>query len=67
MIVAVDAAGGDYAPHELVKGAIAAAEEYGVDIALVGKKSVLEMLTRRYTTEPNLIIIEASQIIGANY
>ncbi len=28
MIIAVDATGGDYAPHEMVKGAIEAIEEY---------------------------------------
>jgi len=37
MIIAVDAAGGEYAPHEIVKGAIKAAQEYKVDIALVGE------------------------------
>ena len=28
MIIVVDAAGGDYAPHEIVKGATKAAGEY---------------------------------------
>ena len=39
MIIAVDAAGGDYAPNEVIKGAVLAAEENDIDIALVGKKS----------------------------
>jgi len=44
MIVAVDAAGGDYAPHEVVKGAVKAAQEYEVEVALVGRKKVLHVL-----------------------
>ncbi len=41
MIIAVDAIGGEYAPHEIVKGAIKAAQEYEVEIALVGRKEIL--------------------------
>jgi len=36
MKIAVDGMGGDHAPGEIVKGAILAAREHGVDIALVG-------------------------------
>jgi glycerol-3-phosphate acyltransferase PlsX len=66
MIIAVDAAGGDYAPHEVVKGAAAAVEEYGVDVALVGIRAPLEMLVRRYEVEPSLTIVEATEVIGCN-
>ena len=38
MIIAVDASGGEYAPHEIVKGAVKAAQDFKVGIALVGKK-----------------------------
>ena len=55
--------GGDYAPREVIKGAIEAAKEYPTDIALVGNKPVLEMLLRRYSRKPNLTIIEASQVV----
>ncbi len=63
MIIAVDAAGGEYAPREIVKGAIKAVEEYKVDVALVGKKTILQMLARRHLKKPGLTIIEANQII----
>lgn len=63
MIIALDADGGDYAPRELVKGAAQAAAEYGVDIVLIGKKAILEMLIRRYAKKQNISIIEASQTI----
>ncbi len=66
MIIAVDAAGGDYAPQEVVKGAAAAVEEYGVDVALVGRRAPLEMLVRRYAAEPSLTIVEATEVIGCN-
>ena len=54
MIIAVDADGGDYASRELVKGAAEAADEYGVDIILVGKKTILDMLVRRYAKKQNV-------------
>lgn len=63
MIIAVDATGGEYAPHEIVKGAIKAAQEYKVEIALVGTKSVLHLLTGRYLKKLKFTLIEASQVI----
>ncbi|MDH5696520.1 MAG: phosphate acyltransferase, partial [Dehalococcoidia bacterium] len=63
MIIAIDAAGGEYAPHEIVKGAIRAAQEYNVNIALVGNKAMLHLLAGRYLKKLNLSIIEASQVI----
>lgn len=63
MIIAIDADGGDYAPREIVKGATEAATEYQVDIALLGKKAILDMLVRRYSKKQNCIIIETGQTI----
>jgi len=40
--VAVDAMGGDYAPGEIVKGAVEAARNLGVEIILVGTKADIE-------------------------
>ena len=64
MIIAVDATGGEYAPHEIVKGAIKAAREYDVEIALVGRKDILYVLAGRYLGKPGMTIIDASQAIG---
>ncbi len=64
MIIAVDAAGGEYAPHEIVKGAIKAAQEYKVEIALVGTKSMLHVLASRHLRKLAFSLIEASQVIG---
>jgi len=63
MLIAVDAAGGEYAPREVVKGAIQAVKEFPIDIALVGNKTVLEMLLRRSRRRSNITIVQASQIV----
>jgi len=65
MIIAVDAAGGDYAPHEVVKGAVKAAQEYEVGIALVGRRNVLHVLAGRSLRKSgvDVKIVDASQVI----
>ena len=63
MMIAVDAHGGDYAPREVIKGAIEAAEDYKVDIALVGRKSILQKLARSDGRRSNLTFIDATQTI----
>ena len=40
--IAIDAMGGDHAPHEIVAGAVWAAYEYNVPIELVGKQEDIE-------------------------
>lgn len=66
MIIAVDADGGEYAPHEIVKGAIAAARDYKIDIALVGKKTLLHVLTGKHQKKLNITTVSASQTIGSH-
>ncbi|MFC1987886.1 phosphate acyltransferase PlsX [Chloroflexota bacterium] len=65
MIIAIDASGGDYAPHEIVKGAIKAAQEYDdVEIALVGRKDIISILTGRHLGKLAITIVDAKQVIG---
>ncbi|MDP6042944.1 MAG: phosphate acyltransferase PlsX [Dehalococcoidales bacterium] len=66
MIIAVDAAGGDYAPHEVVKGALKAVQEYEVEVKLVGRKNVLHVLLGRQLRKSGLTIVNASQVIGSH-
>ncbi len=66
MIIAVDATGGEYAPHEIVKGAIKAAREYEVEIALVGRKEILYVLAGRHLGKLGMTIIDASEAIGSD-
>ncbi len=63
MVIAVDASGGDYAPHAIVKGAIKAAQEYKVEIALVGRKDILYILAGRHLGKLGISIIDAKQVI----
>jgi glycerol-3-phosphate acyltransferase PlsX len=66
MIIAVDAAGGDYAPNEVIKGAIRAAEENDIEIALVGKKSLIHVILTHYKRKSAISIVDASQVIEAD-
>jgi glycerol-3-phosphate acyltransferase PlsX len=66
MLIAVDAAGGEYAPREIVKGAIKAAQEYNINIALVGKKAILHVLAGHYINKLNLKIIDAKEVIASH-
>ena len=45
--IAVDAMGGDHAPHEIVEGAVWAAQDYGVAIELIGKQDRIEQELER--------------------
>ena len=62
--VAVDAMGGDFAPGEIVSGAIQAAKDLGVEIILVGPKAEVEKEINK-TDISNLPVrlVEASEVI----
>jgi glycerol-3-phosphate acyltransferase PlsX len=64
--IALDAAGGDFAPHEIVKGAIKAAQEFGVEIILVGRKNVIQKLSERALIKTGITIVDAKQVIDFN-
>lgn len=63
MKIAVDAMGGDYAPAEIVAGAVEAAKEENLKIILVGDKNVLEKELLKYDSCKNITIHHASQVI----
>ncbi|TET17626.1 MAG: phosphate acyltransferase [Dehalococcoidia bacterium] len=46
--IVVDAMGGDYAPSEIVKGAVLAAEKTDVEVALVGPTDIVEAELAKY-------------------
>ena len=71
--IAIDAMGGDYAPKEIVEGAVWAAWDYGVAIELVGKQDAIEQELRRIEKEgvrdrrnlfflPNKIKVDLSKL-----
>jgi glycerol-3-phosphate acyltransferase PlsX len=65
MLIALDAMGGDHAPAETVAGAVQAAREFGLEVALVGPPDVLEAELARHGPRPATIrIVAASETIG---
>lgn len=62
--VAVDAMGGDNAPFEIVKGAVEAVNEFGVNIKLVGIESTVKEELAKYKYDTSKIeVIHASEVI----
>ena len=65
MKIIVDAMGGDHAPQEIVKGALRAQKELGVDLVLVGREeAVREVLTQEGQTDLSRIeLVDAREIV----
>jgi len=64
LVVALDAMGGDNAPGAIVEGAVMAARELGVRVALVGRRDVIEQELARFTPRPESIsVVDAPEII----
>ena len=66
MKIAVDAMGGDFAPDEIVLGAIRAAKKYDLEIVLVGNEAkIREIMDRDVSTKKlNITVHHASEVIG---
>ena len=64
MKIAVDAMGGDYAPKEIVKGAVMAAREYGTEITLVGpQEKIEEELAKHDCSGVNIEIVDTDEYL----
>jgi glycerol-3-phosphate acyltransferase PlsX len=62
--IALDAMGGDKGPAETVKGAVLAAKNYGLEIALVGPPDILEGHLKRHGSTPaGITIVPAGEAI----
>lgn len=66
MQIAVDAAGGDFAPRNIVDGALVAARHLGFGLTLVGPQDTLEAELRRHddARRVEVHIIDAPEAIG---
>jgi phosphate acyltransferase len=65
MRIAIDAMGGDNAPAEIVKGAVNAAELYGVDVTLVGdEQAITRVLPKSISAGSRIEIRHTSEAIG---
>lgn len=65
MKIAVDAMGGDFAPDEIILGAIQAVKEYDIDVVLVGDENALKSILIKHGADSHnrLSIIHAGQVI----
>lgn len=63
MNIAVDAAGGDHAPREIVKGSVEASREYGLKISLLGNRDALEKLLKAEEDTGLVSVVHAAQAI----
>jgi glycerol-3-phosphate acyltransferase PlsX len=65
MLIALDAMGGDKAPAEMVKGALLARRQFGIEVALVGPPDILhEELAHHGPTPSGIEVVAASEAIG---
>ena len=68
MPIAVDAMGGDFAPRQVVEGAVRAAIDDGAAILLVGDRARVEAELARHpelaAAKPNIEIVHAEEVIG---
>lgn len=63
--IAIDAMGGDYAPEEIVKGALLAAREYNVGLQLVGQVDKIQNELNKYDVKGlDLIVTNADEVIS---
>jgi glycerol-3-phosphate acyltransferase PlsX len=66
MKIAVDAMGGDFAPRNIVEGAVLAAREHGVPVVLVGDEKLVRQEAARYPGSDSLPLtfVHASEVVG---
>ena len=61
--IAVDAFGGDYAPEQIVKGALQAAEQDGIRVILTGNETRLKSLVNGKPGSELIEIVHAPEVI----
>lgn len=61
--IAIDAMGGDYAPAEIVAGALRAQAELGVEVLLVGDPQQIESLMKQHNSALRLEIVPSEGVV----
>lgn len=65
MKIALDGMGGDKAPKVIVQGAVEAANEFNLDVLLVGQEKILQDELAKYTfPKEKITVVNATQVIG---
>lgn len=62
--IALDAMGGDFAPAEIIRGAVLASQEVSGEIFLVGNPEKINKELRKYKEKGKLPVVAASEVIG---
>jgi phosphate acyltransferase len=63
--IAVDAMGGDYAPREVVHGAVLGAREFAVSIKLVGNPEMIQAELQRHDHRGlDIVTVPAMEVVG---
>ncbi len=62
IVIAVDAMGGDHAPGEIIKGALAAVQEAEIKVLLVGKEEVISPFLKETSSLP-VEVVNALQVV----
>lgn len=63
MIVAVDAMGGDLAPDAIVRGAVEAARERGIEVVLVGREPAIRKSLRSQRAVPGVFVHHCEDVV----
>jgi glycerol-3-phosphate acyltransferase PlsX len=63
-VVAIDAMGGDRAPHEIVAGALAAREVAGVDVLLVGNEAAVRAELPGGEPPPGVSLLPTTEVVA---
>ena len=66
MHIAIDAAGGDFAPRNIVDGALVAARHLGFGLTFVGKREAVEaeLARRKDATRIDIRLVDATDVVG---
>jgi phosphate acyltransferase len=63
-VIAIDAMGGDRAPHEIVAGALAAVAELGVEVVLAGRPDALAAHLPNGSAPAGVTVLPASEVVA---
>ena len=61
--IAIDAMGGDHAPHAVIEGALLAAEDFPDELVLVGDPDAIQQELSKHRGAPKFHVIAASQVV----
>lgn len=61
--IAVDAMGGDFAPEQIVAGAVRASEEMDIEVLLVGDRTAIDTCLEKHPKTPNLTLIDSEGVV----